>query len=109
MHLRRCCAAATASLVLSLSSGLWAAPQSTDDDIKASLKKFTDVYRTVESNFADKVDPDQVLYHGAIPTMLRTLDPHSSFWDPKAYETLREEQVGHYYGVGMIIWALRAR
>jgi len=105
MHLRRRCAAAAASLALCLSSGLWAAPQSTDDDIRASLKKFTDVYRTVESNFADKVDPDQVLYHGAIPTMLRTLDPHSSFWDPKAYETLREEQVGHYYGVGMIIWA----
>ena len=103
MHLRRRCAAAAASLALCLSLGLRAQPA--DDDIKASLKKFTDVYRTVESNFADKVDPDQVLYHGAIPTMLRTLDPHSTFWDPKAYEALREEQVGHYYGVGMIIWA----
>ena len=70
MHLRRRCAAAAASLALTLSAGLWAAPQSTDDDIKASLKKFTDVYRTVESNFADKVDPDQVLYHGAIPRQL---------------------------------------
>src|SRR5690348_10737863 len=105
MHLRRRCAAAAASLALCLSLGLSAAAQTSDDDIKASLKKFTDVYRTIESNFADKVDPDQVLFHGAIPTMLRTLDPHSTFWDPKAYETLREEQVGHYYGVGMIIWA----
>src|SRR3984893_665065 len=105
MHLRRRCAAAAASLALSL-SGLWAAPQSSsDDDIRASLKKFTEVYRTVEANFADKVDADQVLYHGAIPTMLRTLDPHSSFWDPKEYERLREDQVGHYFGVGMYIWA----
>lgn len=105
MHLRRRCAATAASLALSL-SGLWAAPQSSgDDDIRASLKKFTEVYRTVEANFADKVDADQVLYHGAIPTMLRTLDPHSSFWDPKEYERLREDQVGHYFGVGMYIWA----
>ncbi len=107
MLLRRRCAAAAASLALCLSctSGLWASTDSSDDDVRASLKKFTEVYRTVESNFADKVDPDQVLYHGAIPSMLRTLDPHSSFWDPKAYEALREEQVGHYYGVGMYIWA----
>ena len=94
MHFRRRCAAAAASLALCLLFGLRAAPQSSDDDIRASLKKFTDVYRTIEANFADKVDPDQVLYHGAIPTMLRTLDPHSTFWDPKAYESLREEQVG---------------
>ena len=33
--------------------------------------------------------------------MLRTLDPHSNFFDPKALESLREDQRGHYYGVGM--------
>lgn len=105
MPFRRRCAAVAASLALCLSSGLWAAPPSSDDDVRSSLKKFTEVLRTVEGNFADKVDADRVLYHGAIPAMLRTLDPHSSFWDPKAYEALREEQVGHYYGVGMFIWA----
>src|SRR3989442_12146642 len=105
MSLRRRCAAAAGFLALCLPFGLPAGSPSSDDEISASLKKFTEVYRAVESNFANKVDPDQVLYHGAIPTMLRTLDPHSSFWDPKAYETLREEQVDHYYGVGMVIWA----
>ncbi len=104
MLFRRRPAAGAALLALCLSFGLSAAPQS-EDEIRDSLKKFAEVYRTVESNFADKVDPDQTVYHGAIPAMLRTLDPHSSFWDPKAYQALREEQVGHYYGVGMIIWA----
>jgi len=33
--------------------------------------------------------------------MLRVLDPHSNFFDPKAYSLLREEQRGKYYGVGM--------
>jgi carboxyl-terminal processing protease len=33
--------------------------------------------------------------------MLRTLDPHSNFFDPKDYQLLREEQKGNYFGVGM--------
>jgi carboxyl-terminal processing protease len=37
--------------------------------------------------------------------MLRTLDPHSNFFDPKAYALLREGQSGHYFGVGMLIGA----
>src|SRR6185312_1435843 len=37
------------------------------------------------------------------PGMLRVLDPHSNFYDPKAYAKLREDQRGHYYGVGMVI------
>jgi carboxyl-terminal processing protease len=35
--------------------------------------------------------------------MLRTLDPHSNFFDPRAYAQLREDQEGKYYGVGMQI------
>jgi carboxyl-terminal processing protease len=72
-----------------------------DDDVKASMKSFTRVYSTVEQNFADPVNADKSIYKGAIPGMLRTLDPHSNFFDPKDLENLREEQRGHYYGVGM--------
>jgi carboxyl-terminal processing protease len=35
--------------------------------------------------------------------MLHTLDPHSNFYDPKAFAQMREDQHGHYYGVGMTI------
>jgi carboxyl-terminal processing protease len=35
--------------------------------------------------------------------MLQTLDPHSSFLDPRAYAQLRERQEGHYYGLGITI------
>jgi carboxyl-terminal processing protease len=31
------------------------------------------------------------------------LDPHSNFYDPKAFARMREEQHGRYYGVGMVI------
>ena len=33
--------------------------------------------------------------------MLHVLDPHSNFFDPKAYSLLKEDQRGKYYGVGM--------
>ncbi|PYY18392.1 MAG: S41 family peptidase, partial [Acidobacteria bacterium] len=35
--------------------------------------------------------------------MLRVLDPHSNFFDPKQYALLREDQRGKYYGVGMSV------
>ena len=72
-----------------------------DDDISASVKEFTRLYSTVEQNFADPLSADKAIYNGAIPGMLRTLDPHSNFFDPKALSAMREEQRGHYYGVGM--------
>src|SRR5262249_50085607 len=43
------------------------------------------------------------VYKGAIPGMLRTLDPHSNFFDPRDFQQLREEQKGHYFGVGMYV------
>jgi carboxyl-terminal processing protease len=49
------------------------------------------------------VDADRTLYGGAIPAMLRLLDPHSSFFDPRQYALLREDQRGRYYGVGMTV------
>src|SRR5690242_6066082 len=80
------------------------ASAATDDDgMRTSFKTFTKVYALVEGNFADPVDPDKAIYKGAIPGMLRTLDPHSNFFDPHDFQILREDQKGHYFGVGMTV------
>jgi carboxyl-terminal processing protease len=34
---------------------------------------------------------------------LHVLDPHSNFYDPKAFAEMREEESGKYYGIGMEI------
>jgi len=78
-----------------------AATSNDGDDVSTSLKAFTNVYGLVEQNFADTVDPSTAIYKGAIPGMLRTLDPHSNFFDPRDYQLLREDQKGRYGGVGM--------
>jgi carboxyl-terminal processing protease len=80
-----------------------------DSAVKTSFNEFTSVYNLVEENYADPVDPDKAIYGpsessvGAIPGALRTLDPHSNFYDPRAFSRLREDQEGKYYGVGMQI------
>jgi carboxyl-terminal processing protease len=74
-----------------------------DDDLKASIESFTKIYDVVDQNYADKLSADKAIYKGAIPGMLRTLDPHSNFFDPKEFAGMREEQHGSYFGVGMTI------
>jgi carboxyl-terminal processing protease len=51
------------------------------------------------------LDPDKAIYAGAIPGMAAALDPHTSFFDPKAYRAFLDEQRGHYFGVGMEVGA----
>ena len=81
-----------------------------DSSFQASLREFTNVYGKVQENYATPVDPNKAIYGptnsnflGAIPGMLRTLDPHSNFFDPRAFAMLREDQEGRYFGVGMSI------
>src|SRR5689334_24236425 len=74
-----------------------------DGEIRDSLRTFSQVYDLVEQNYAEPVSADKAIYNGAIPGMLRVLDPHSNFFDPKSYSLLREEQRGKYYGVGMTV------
>ena len=84
-----------------------AAQSATDEStLRDSLHEFTDVYSIVEQNYAEPLDQDKIdkaIYDGAIPGMLHVLDPHSNFYDPKAFAQMREDQHGNYYGVGMSI------
>lgn len=76
---------------------------SEEQKVQESLRSISKVLRAVEENYSDPVNMERVIYSGAIPGMLRTLDPHSNFFDPKSFALLREEQRGRYYGVGMTV------
>jgi carboxyl-terminal processing protease len=95
------------AVVGSLLQGKVGAQSAADESqLRDSLKQFTNVYALVEQNYAEPITGDKadtVIYDGAIPGMLRVLDPHSSFHDPKDYAKMQEDQRGHYYGVGMLI------
>jgi carboxyl-terminal processing protease len=98
---------ATCAVAGSLYSGKVSAQSASQEStLRDSLHSFTDVYGIVEENYAEHLDSDKVdkaIYDGAIPGMLHVLDPHSNFYDPKAFAQMREDQHGKYYGVGMQI------
>lgn len=83
--------------------GVAAAAGGDEDEINGGVKSFTKLLQVVEENYAEKVNADKAIFKGAIPGMLHTLDPHSSFFDPRDFQILREDQRGAYGGVGMSV------
>jgi carboxyl-terminal processing protease len=73
------------------------------------IKRIVDVYSLLESQAADPVPSDQALFQGAIPGMLRTLDPHSIFFDPMQFDQLKQMQQSEQKGFGTIVNVLPGR
>lgn len=82
------------------------APQ---DDDAVQMKKFIDAYRILEQNSADAFDVDQAFYQGAIPGLVRRLDPHSVFFDPGQFEQLQQMETSTQKGFGSIVSVLPGR
>ena len=64
------------------------------------LDVFSHVLSLIENNYVESVDEAKLVY-GAIEGMVHTLDPHSTFMDPRSYAALKEETDGEYGGVGL--------
>ncbi len=98
-------AAAFAVVVSALVGGLYGrSALATDEAIPDYYKTFSAALSAVQTQYVGHADPDRLVY-GAIRGMLGTLDPHSSFFDPREYAQMRERQEGHYYGIGVSIVA----
>jgi len=67
---------------------------------KEFLINFTEALDIIQENYAVEIGPDKLVY-SAIKTMLRALDPHSNFLDPKEFASLKEDQNSLYYGLGI--------
>ena len=72
------------------------------DEVAQQYRVFTAALSAINSEYVDDVASDRLIY-SAIDGMLHTLDPHSSFFDPRNYAQMRERQEGHYYGLGISI------
>ena len=96
-------AAALAIVLSALAGGVFGrGALATEETLPDHYRTFTAALAAIESNYAETVEADRLVY-GAINGMLQTLDPHSSFMDPKAYARMREQQEGRYYGLGLSI------
>src|SRR6202051_616836 len=79
------------------------------DDVDASLKRFIDVLGIVQREAADPVNNEPAMFQGAIPGMLRELDPHSIFFDPQQNQQLKEMESSERKGFGTVVSVLPGR
>lgn len=77
----------------------------TQDEVSQQYRVFTHALAAIDREYVEKV-PSERLVYGAIDGLLHTLDPHSSFLDPRSYRQMRERQEGRYYGLGIRIVAV---
>ncbi|MGC9969850.1 MAG: S41 family peptidase [Bryobacteraceae bacterium] len=88
---------------------LLAASPATPEDVAQRLKEFAAVYAAVEREAADPVAPEKAIYGGAIPGMLRRLDPHSVFLDTEQFDQLKELEKSTRKGFGSVVSVLPGR
>ena len=73
------------------------------------MRRFVDALSIMQENSADPVDLDQAFYGGAVPGLLRHLDPHSSFFGPDEFEQLNRMQRSSSKGFGTVVSILPGR
>jgi carboxyl-terminal processing protease len=69
-----------------------------------TIQDFKEALAVIRDNYVDgnKLDYNNV-YKSSMTGMLRTLDPHSSYFDPEEFEELKTDQRSEYFGIGATI------
>ena len=67
------------------------------------IRRFMRIYALVEANAAEPIDPTTAIDSGALPAMLRKLDPHSVFFNKEQFEQLRDMETSTRKGFGSIV------
>ncbi|SIQ34329.1 carboxyl-terminal processing protease [Alkalispirochaeta americana] len=97
------CAAVGTVLVLGVLAAPALAAQGGSRSPDQSLALFEQVYRFIQRNYVDEVDPD-VLIEGALKGMFESLDdPHSAYLFPDQMRSLTDTTSGQFGGVGLYI------
>jgi carboxyl-terminal processing protease len=80
-----------------------------DDDLDSQMKSVIGAFAMVQQNAADPVTSEKAFYQGAIPGLLRRLDPHSVFFDPGQFEQLKRMESSTQKGFGSVVSLLPGR
>lgn len=75
--------------------------QTSSDEISEDFAEALDIIRKNHVN-GKKLDFNEVT-KSSVTAMLRTLDPHSNYFDTREYEELLTDQQSEYYGIGATI------
>jgi len=72
------------------------------NDVQKRLKEYTDLLAAVTA-WAPEDTPSDKFVYSSIDGMLRTLDPHTTFLEPKEYSDMQDRQKGSFYGLGILV------
>jgi len=97
---------AVSAIALAQSTPSLSAAEDPGKDLAPSLKQFLDVLSTVQSEGAEQQPLDKMIYEGAIPAMLRELDPHTQFFDPAQFQQLQQMEQSEQKGFGSVVSVL---
>jgi carboxyl-terminal processing protease len=97
------------TLALLACAALFPATLPAQDDLDKQLRSIISAYSIAAENAADPVNSEQAFYGGAIPAMLRKLDPHSIFFDPGQFDQLKRMESSTSKGFGSVVSILPGR
>ena len=75
----------------------------------APVREYTDLVEAAHAHYAVPDVAYRDLIYGSIGGMLRSLDPHTSFLPPVAYDSMRERQQSSFYGLGIYVGTRNGR
>ena len=84
-------------------------PPASTEDLEEAVRRFVSVLAIALEEGASRPDLDAAIYAGAIPGMLRRLDPHSVFFDREQFEQLKELERSVAKGFGTVVSILPGR
>src|ERR1700704_4149985 len=79
------------------------------DDLDSQIRSVIGAYAILQQNAADPISSEQAFYQGAIPGLLKKLDPHSVFFDPGQFEQLKKMETSTQKGFGSVVSLLPGR
>lgn len=72
------------------------------DELQQRFREYTDLLSAAEQWSAEDLGPDKLVF-SSVEGMLRTLDPHTSFFEPTEYSEMQDRQKGTFYGLGILV------
>lgn len=76
--------------------------QALTDETRESMQLYTELLTKAHEAYGGDVTYRDLVY-ASIGGLTRTLDPHTNFLPPQAYDGMRERQRSSFYGLGILI------
>ena len=79
---------------------------SDDFEVTKNLEIFSDIFREVNTNYADEVDPEKMMESGLV-AMLKNMDPYTVFIPAEEVAAFQSSISGKYAGVGASVFTFK--